>query len=167
MKKDVIQKLSNDDVEELKLVFKSLYADIDKVLKINLSPLILDRLSERSENVKLPLIDLSAFYGLACFRFLYINSANLINESRSKNNMRRIHRGNRAIGQELTIMQLAIVGGNVDIIQIIEQAGIHPGQSCIQYAIRFHLCEIFDWLADKFPEHDDFSTECFRKEFIH
>lgn len=99
------------------------------------------------------LIELAASCGsIACFRFLHINNAKI----------------DRIIDMcfKIGIIHLTIAGGNVEIIQILEQARINPDESCIEFAILSHRVEIFDWLVEHFPEFD-FSSYCFESEFIH
>lgn len=148
----LISIIEDDDIEKLKQKFVDPTFNINADYFVGISPMI--------EEFEFTLLELAAYYGsIACFRHLYINDAKLI----------------FLIGDDVllsrrngfNIMQIAIAGGNVDIIQLIEQAGVHPDQSCVKYAIRFHRIEIFDWLVDQFPELDDFSNDFFRHKFIH
>lgn len=99
--------------------------------------------------IRLSTIEFAALCGsIKCFKFLYINGANL------------------EVGSYYDIMKCAIAGGNIDIIQILEQSNIGPDPSCIPFAISFHRIEIFDWLIDQFPD-TECSMECFKNEFVH
>lgn len=145
--------ISNDNVEELKQAFISPDFDINQIQILNAWKLVEIPLYNFE---RMTLIEYAALYGsIACFRFLYINNAEL----------------NRKVEKydgyyESYMINMAVAGGNVEIIQILEQAGIIPDESCFEFAIRFHRVEIFDWLVDQFPEFD-FSILCFEYEFIH
>lgn len=141
--KTVIMK---DDIEQLKVIFTQPTFDINQVHQFLEKPTLTNN---RSQNT---LIEFSAFCGsIKCFRFLYINGARLIRD-------------------QLSIMKFAIMGGNVEIIQILEQSHIQVDKTCIRYAIHYHRKEIFDWLLEQFPEsHNDITLSkiCFEDEFIH
>lgn len=146
--KQLKKAIKNDDIERLKIFFATPTFDINQILVLRNRNLIsLFRL-------KLSLVELSArFASIKCFRFLYINGAKLMREN--------IH---------FDIMKLAIAGGNVEIIQILEQSNIHPGPECIECAACLHQREIFDWLIEQFPKSlNDVSLaeECFNSEFVH
>lgn len=131
--------IEEDDVESLKDLFTSPDFDINDLHDFKIPKLI-----KQSIYKKFTLIKLTAISGsVSCFRFLFINNANL--------------RG---------IIKFAVSGGSVEIIQILEQAGIHIYKSCIVYAILYHRVEIFDWFIDRFPKID-YSYECIANEFVH
>lgn len=67
-------------------------------------------------------------------------------------------------------MSLAIAGGNIDIIQLLEHSNIHPVDADINDSIPFHHQEIFDWLVEQFPEKlndEEISSACVENEFVH
>lgn len=46
-------------------------------------------------------------------------------------------------------MDLAVAGGNEEIIQILEQSKIKLRRSCILYVTIFHRINIFDWILEQ------------------
>lgn len=97
------------------------------------------------------LIEYSALRGaFKCFKFLYINNAKF----------------------DPKIMNFAIMGGNSDIVILLEQRNIHPSFSDIVFSIQSHQKIVFDWLVDQFvtkiPNKNDKITKvCFKYEFYH
>lgn len=101
-------------------------------------------------SIKTSLIGFSALCdSIKCFRFLLINGAKLTNDD--------------------SILNLAIAGENVEIMQLLEQSQIRPGPSNIKYSIAFHRKETFDWLVDQFLESldEESSSLSFEHEFLH
>lgn len=142
--------IEDDNVIELEEIFASPDFDINDRISFIVSQPIID--ANLCDNMTL--IELSALCGsIKCFRFLFINDAELERD------------------EEFSLIQLAIAGGNVEIIQILEQARILPDQACITYAIILHRIEIFDWLIEQFPdslkEDSDNFNICIENEFLH
>lgn len=131
--------IEEDDVESLKDLFLSPDFEINELHEFKIP-----QFATLDIEKEFTLIELAAVNGsISCFRFLFINGAS--------------HDG---------ITRMAVSGGNVEIIQILEQAGIRPYKSCIVFAIRFHRIEIFDWFTAQFPEID-YSFDCIKYEFVH
>lgn len=135
--------IERDDIERLKILFASPNFNKNKEMKFLVSPLI-------DVSYMYP-IEFAAYCGsVKCFRFLYINDAILVPFS-----------GN-------DIFNSAVAGGNIEIIQILEQAKIKPKRTSLHFAIRFHRVEIFDWLLERFSiDFYNYSIECVSHEFVH
>lgn len=67
------------------------------------------------------------------------------------------------------LIHYAIAGGNVQIIQILDQAGIRPTIKDISYAAMFHQTDIFDWVCDQFPNQlpKGFTFDCVFVYYVH
>lgn len=141
--------IEEDDIEMLKELCLSTNFDVNHVYEFFVS------ICSPYFNLEITLIELAAYYGsISCFRFLFINGADLI----------------RKPSRNPRIIELAIAGGNTDIIQILEQAHCSPDKGCISMAISFHRVEIFDWLVELYPDliNDEFSlSQALLDEFIH
>jgi ankyrin repeat protein len=76
------------------------------------------------------LVQAAAFFGAAnCFRWLLLNGADIVSVDRDF----------------LTLPQLAIAGGNIEIVRICQQYRL-DFQGTIHAAVRYHRHSIFDWL---------------------
>lgn len=136
--------IENDDIEELQQLTAQLGLDINRDYK----------------RMQYSMIKYSAYCGsIKCFKFLYSNGASVkhVGLKKDKND------------DKFTIMDFAVIGGNIEIIRILQQENIQPTSLCIQFAIQFHRIEIFDWLLEQFPESFDLEYRilCFENEFIH
>lgn len=84
---------------------------------------------------------------IKCFKYLYINNAKL-----DKNNS----------------MKYAILGGNSEIIHLIEQRGISLREDYILSAIQSHHIDILDWLIERFPfgrTRNNYFVDCVIRSF--
>lgn len=64
----------------------------------------------------------------------------------------------------------AILGGNGEIVHLIEQKGIQPTKECIESAINGHHNDIIDWLLERFPSYranELFIDKCVSNMNIH
>lgn len=146
--------IEEDDVEELKQVFVSPDFDINQMHYFKVLSLLYFGL------IKFTLIEFAAFCGsISCFRFLYINGASIkrLPGQFISHLDHRYHHHNVEIPQgnsdEMLLMDLAIAGGNIEIMKILEQSKIQPDPYCITLAIEFHRIEIYDWIYDQFSEY--------------
>lgn len=101
------------------------------------------------EDQSMTLIEYSAFLGsIKCFKFLMLNHADL-NTSEMKD--------------------LALSGGNLEIIHILEQQGIGYNENDILTTILIQSPELFDWLIDRFPDQLNGETldACVSNDFYH
>lgn len=137
--------IEEDGIKELKRIFASPDFNINKEYYYTVPHIF-----NPYHSIKTSLIGFSTLCdSIKCFRFFLINWAKLTNDD--------------------SILNLAIAGENVEIMQLHEQSQIRPGPSNIKYSIVFHRKEIFDWHVDQFLESldEESSSLSFEHEFLH
>lgn len=141
----IVDFIKKDDVDSMRQMISS------PNLNFNINHRYLFKFNEQNEDYNLN--ELSCLYGsIKCFRFLIQNTEN--------STIRKC-------------MDYAIIGGNHEIIQILEQSGINVDTNSIQIAIQYHKIEIFDWLLEKFDAKYEkyrlmnFFSACIRHRFYH
>lgn len=136
-----------DDLEGLKEVASYPEFDFDQV-ETYIVPYIID---ER-KYANLSLIECAALYGSRnCFKYLINNEAH------------------RVPGNKISLVSYTIVGGNFDIIQILETSRIHPTPEDLLFAIRFQRREFFDWIIKIYQRSFNAAafSECAFNEFTY
>lgn len=127
--------IDDDDVESLKNFL------IDPTKDKNLQ-FIATSFFDPYRTKQISMIEYSALRGsIKCFKFLFINGE-YFNEK---------------------IMKYAIMGGNTDIIQLLEEQKIHIQEHHIKYAIKCHHRELFEWFMDMFNPKSKKLIEYFLK----
>lgn len=99
------------------------------------------------------LVEVSCFYGsIKCFRYLVQNTQQaFINEC----------------------ITPAVIGGNYEIIEILEQSKVSANRDTIKTAIQYHKIDIFDWLLERFDsDYDSYYLSglfslCVKSKFHH
>jgi hypothetical protein len=89
------------------------------------------------------LIQIAAFFGAVnCFKFLISQGAEL-----------RVTDHN-----DMTLPQFAVAGGNIEIIRLCEQCGLHF-LGALHTVVRYQRNEIFDWLSQSISEQFDLMSQ--------
>jgi hypothetical protein len=125
----LIRILIDDDVAALRLLSAAPGFDVDGPLDINpLCPFF-------ALDCRPPLIGAAAFFGAAeCFTFLMLCGANL----------------DWTCGDGQTVAQLAVAGGNIEVVRQVQQARVKMA-GCAPAAALFFRGDILEWLAGSDP----------------
>lgn len=82
------------------------------------------------------LIQCAAFYAaLSCFKYLLNNGSDLNKKSHANEN---------------TVDYFAVIGGNFEIIKILESKNFNCSLKALYISISFHRYELFDWLFERY-----------------
>lgn len=140
-RKDVIFRLiKNDDLNGIIEICSDPCFDINERFPCSLSPKAI--IFEQTIN----LACLAAYFGaVKVFKYLIMSGTNMKSSNFTK---------------------FAIVGGNCEIIRIIEQNGFKYDYNSISIAIYMHNREIYDWLMEKYPDRNE-TRSCIESEFVY
>jgi ankyrin repeat protein len=121
--------LIDDDVAALRLLSASPGFEVERPLDINpLCPYV-------ALDCRPPLIGAAAFFGAAeCFTFLMLCGARL----------------DSTCDDGQTVAQLAVAGGNIEVVRQVQQARVNMA-GCTQAAALFFRGDILEWLAGSDP----------------
>lgn len=143
------------------LAERIIYDDVDEMQQI-ITDSLLDmntRIEEKILNSRLlkdskpTMIQYAAFNNsLKCFKYLFLNGADLYE-----------------LSNDFSLFSFAVGGGNIEIIQLLNEEGFEPEVQDILVAIEQHRTEIFDWILEQLPDclNDDILYFCVQNEFIH
>lgn len=143
--KTIVDIIAEDDVEALQEIVAAPGTDLNHYYHVK-------------EGNLLTLIQISAFFGsIKCFKYMLLNGADLYKECIFQKNKK-----------SSTITPFAIMGGNIEIIRILEQHNFHTTAEHLKYAIRHHHSEIFQWLLERFPQaiSPKNAINCIKYEYI-
>lgn len=137
--KRIIELLSFDDIDGFQKLASCPDFEINKLR--NFIP------GNKYNFMNIPVICFSAAFGATkCFKFLLLNHANIDNGC--------------------NIEKFAIIGGNTEIIRLLEQQG-HKIYSIYKTAIKYHRYDIYDWIIENHPEIHIESSVYISNEFLH
>lgn len=138
-----------DDIDSVQRIKSQLEFETTSIDKISLKLLSYSMHQRCMIHLDCNLIDTAALFGsVRCFKYFLLNGHKLGENS----------------------IKFALVGGEAEIIHIIENEGFSVKESDLKYSILNHHWEIFDWIQEKFHPRimnvDDLNL-CFKHEFIH